>query len=134
MKFIELPKYTEAFIDHHFSEPVLKVLQDIHDLLALPHQIQELLSTERTPTLALVLPAYEKMIVGLRNMQKTKRFKKLSHAIDAAATKLETYFAKIRKTRIIALAMGVFLSLTSVLNPPSNSPIQPSIPRSSYSG
>ncbi len=82
------------------------MLADIRQFLSLPHAVQELVSGEKTPTLSIVLPAYERLIYlfGLLS----KKLPKLAHAIQASIKKLDKYLAKTRKTRIYALAMGMF--------------------------
>ncbi|THH30687.1 hypothetical protein EUX98_g3511 [Antrodiella citrinella] len=114
-KFIELPKYQRDLDGTLLTENELRVLRDIHRLLKLPHRVQELLASEKTPTLALVLPAYEKLIKTLRIMETSRAHQKLGHAIAVAALKLEKYLAKTRSTPLI-LAIADIVSLL-VLNP-----------------
>ena len=79
-------------------------LMDIRSFLYAPHVVQELLSAEKTPTLSLVLPTYEQLIVLLKHM--AERLCKISHAICATINKLEEYFNKSRRNRVYSLAMG----------------------------
>ena len=86
------------------SQVECKVLEDICEFLYAPHTVQELLSAEKTPTLSLVLPTYEQLILLLKNMM--RKLDKLCHAISTTIQKLEEYFSKSRRTRIYALAMS----------------------------
>ncbi|KZP23383.1 hypothetical protein FIBSPDRAFT_910300 [Athelia psychrophila] len=81
----------------------LQVLADIRKFLQVPHVVQELVSAEKTPTLSLVLPLYEQLIVMLDNL--AEQLPKLAHAIKAATTKLEEYMEKTRKTPMHIFAM-----------------------------
>lgn len=66
--------------------------------------MQEIVSAEKTPTLSLVLPLYEKLIALLNKLK--MQLPKLEHAISASLLKLEEYLAKSRQTKVYALAMG----------------------------
>lgn len=70
--------------------------------------MQELVSAEKTPTLSLVLPMYEQLIVMLRDLK--VQLPKLAHAIDAATGKLEEYMEKTRRTPMHIFAMGKFFN------------------------
>ncbi|KAJ6509621.1 hypothetical protein DFH09DRAFT_942511, partial [Mycena vulgaris] len=77
---------------------------DIRRFLQVPHIVQEIVSAEKTPTLSIVLPMYEKLIVMLRDL--AKDLDVISHAINATIKKLEEYLGKSRRTKMYALAMG----------------------------
>ena len=79
------------------SDVELKVLADICEFLYAPHTVQELLSAEKTPTLSLVLPTYEQLILLLKHMM--RKLDKLRHAIVATVQKLKEYFNKSRRNR-----------------------------------
>lgn len=81
-----------------------QILADIRYFLQVPHAVQELLSAEKTPTLSMAMPAYEKLIAVLRSLQ--AKLPGVSHSIAAAVRKLEEYTAKSRKCRLYAMAMG----------------------------
>ncbi|KAJ7039416.1 hypothetical protein C8F04DRAFT_898191, partial [Mycena alexandri] len=66
--------------------------------------VEELVSAEKTPTLSIVLPLYERLIIMLRNLK--RQLPKLGHAISAAIHKLEEYLGLSRRAPIYALAMG----------------------------
>jgi hypothetical protein len=69
-----------------------------------PHVVQEIVSTEKTPTLSLVIPMYEKLVVMLNDLK--RELPELSHAISASVIKLDEYLAKSRRTKLYALAIG----------------------------
>ncbi|CAA7268998.1 unnamed protein product [Cyclocybe aegerita] len=92
---------------HEFSDMDLEVLRHIFHFLHYFHVIQEIVSGERTPTLSIVLPMYEKLITMLRDLHLD--LPQIAHAIDAFISKLEAYLKVSRRTKVYALAM--------VLNP-----------------
>ncbi|THH15387.1 hypothetical protein EUX98_g9474 [Antrodiella citrinella] len=106
-QYCSLPQNSDAMAHALLSEDDINVLQDIHQLLEIPHAAQELLSAERTPTLSMVFPVFELLIEQLNKAMKT--LPKLSPFIEIAVSKLEEYMGQCRKTRIYALA--------TVLNP-----------------
>ena len=94
----------EKLSERLLTELERQVLHDICEFLAAPNAVQHLLAQEQTPTLSLVLPTYEKIIVLLKAM--VMRLLKIAHAIRTAIVKVKEYFSKSRTTRIYALAMG----------------------------
>ena len=82
------------------SPKAVAILQDIQQILEVPHTAQELLSSERTPTLPMALPAYEELAVKWRELRGT--IWELSHYISVGLEKLEQYCDEGRKTRIYA--------------------------------
>lgn len=88
------------------SPKAIAILQDIQQILEVPHTAQELLSSERTPTLPMALPAYEELAVKWRELQGT--IWELSHYISIGLEKLEQYRNEGRKTRIYALSMSMW--------------------------
>ena len=83
------------------------VLRDIHQIIEVPHTAQELLSSERTPTLSMALPAYELLERKWTQLQST--IWELSHYIGVGIDKLKQYVNEGRKTRIYAFSMSGFL-------------------------
>jgi hypothetical protein len=77
------------------------------------HHAQELFSSERTPTLALVLPAYELLYQILRSYLRTNKFPYLNYTIQAAMTKLDKYVETARQIASCGISM--------LLNPKSKS-------------
>ena len=67
------------------------------------------MSAEQTPTLSIVLPLYEKLIVMLANLAKAKP--QLAHAIDAAIEKLRDYLAETRTSKGYIMAMGMYATV-----------------------
>ncbi|KAJ7440177.1 hypothetical protein FB451DRAFT_1344143 [Mycena latifolia] len=105
-RFLDDPKQDEISW-HRLSPITLKVLQDIRRFLQVPHIVQEIVSSEKTPTLSIVLPMYEKLIVMLKDL--AKDLDELSLGINTTIRKLEEYLNMSQRTRMYALAM--------VLNP-----------------
>lgn len=68
------------------------------------HAVQELVSAEKTPTLSIVLPMYEKLITLLQSLKLC--LPKLSHAISASISKLTEYLQLSQCMRVYALAIG----------------------------
>jgi hypothetical protein len=56
-----------------------------------PHIVQEIVSAEKTPTLSVVLPIYEKLIIMLKNLW--AQLPEIAHTITASVEKLEEYLA-----------------------------------------
>ncbi|KAI6012365.1 hypothetical protein EDC04DRAFT_2579789, partial [Pisolithus marmoratus] len=83
----------------------LDVLHDIHQVLEVAHTAQELLSGECTPTLSMVLPAYELLCEKWSQLQQT--IHELSPYIGVGYTKLKFYINQGQKTQTYALAMIV---------------------------
>jgi hypothetical protein len=83
----------------------LEVLEDISSVLSVLNHAQELLSAERTPTLALALPVYEGLVQALRDL--TFEYPVLHHAIESGIRKLEGYIAKTRDLPVYVSAMVV---------------------------
>ncbi|KAG1847015.1 hypothetical protein DFJ58DRAFT_608931, partial [Suillus subalutaceus] len=87
----------------------LDVLRDIHHIIEIPHAAQELLASERTPTLSMALPAYE--LLQTRWTELKGSIWELSHYIEVGLDKLTNYIREGRRTRIYALAMIINPSL-----------------------
>lgn len=90
--------------DYAFSPAELRVASDIRSFLLIFHRVQQCVSAEKTPTLSIVLPLYEKVIIMLKNL--IRKLPEIGHAINESIKKLESYLAISRKTKIYALAMG----------------------------
>lgn len=65
------------------------------------------MSAEKTPTLSIVVPTYEKAIIMLKDLHLT--LPKLAHAIDKSVKKLTEYLAISQTTKIYVLAMRMCL-------------------------
>jgi hypothetical protein len=80
-------------------------LQRISSVLLIARRAQQLLSAERTPTLALALPLYELIIKIWREC--LEKFPEQGYAISLAISKLEEYVVKSRTSSVHAFAMFV---------------------------
>ncbi|KII88822.1 hypothetical protein PLICRDRAFT_110575, partial [Plicaturopsis crispa FD-325 SS-3] len=120
-RYLELHQAIERYLHDHtdvdthaLEEKELQVLADILTFLQIPHCVQEIVSAEKTPTLTIVLPLYEKLITVL-NALKVHKLPKLSHAISGCVQKLEEYLNLSRRTKMYSLAMSKFYSMTREL-------------------
>jgi hypothetical protein len=93
----------EDLQDYLLTETQFKVLVDVRKFLHVFHVVQEVVSADKTPTLSVVIPTYEKLLFLLGKL--TKELPNLKHAIDASAEKHKEYLEKSRKTPLYALAM-----------------------------
>ncbi|PIL28171.1 hypothetical protein GSI_09708 [Ganoderma sinense ZZ0214-1] len=98
------PKY-EDLRHHLLNSHQLQVLQDIREFLLIPHNIQELVSGDQTPTAPVVLPLYERFYQSLKKAVGAYPF--IAHGIQASMTALHKYMVLTRKTRAYALAMVI---------------------------
>jgi hypothetical protein len=89
---------------HLFKPKEYEVLHHIHQILEIPHQCQELLSAEKTPTLALALPTYEALVQMWKEL--AKAIPELSHYINLGIAKIMEYVSKGRWSCIYALTMS----------------------------
>jgi len=80
------------------------VVRHIHEVFEIPHLAQELLSTDRTPTLAFSLPIYDKIITQWELKQ--QQYPLLFPPIQVGIAKLKEYIAKVQESRIYAFAIG----------------------------
>lgn len=80
------------------------VTKHICEVVEIPHLAQELLSTDRTPTLAFSLPVYDKIIHEWEIKQ--QKYPLLSPSIQVGIAKLKEYIAKTHESRIYAFTIG----------------------------
>lgn len=80
------------------------VAKHIREIIEIPHLAQELLSTDRTPTLAFSLPVYDKIIHEWEIQQ--QKYPLLSLSIQVGIAKLKEYIAKTHESRIYTFAIG----------------------------
>ena len=73
-------------------------------MLEIPHKCQELLTAEKTPTLALALPTYKALVIMWKQLAKV--IPELSHYIGLGIAKVMEYISKGQQSRIYALAMS----------------------------
>ncbi|KAJ7773758.1 hypothetical protein B0H14DRAFT_3095984 [Mycena olivaceomarginata] len=102
-KFLGDPKQGEIAW-HALNTPTLQILQDIRRFLEVAHVVQEIVSAEKTPTLSVVLPMYEQLIIMLKDLAKDLVF--IAHGIKATIEKLEEYLAMSCRTKMYSLAMS----------------------------
>jgi hypothetical protein len=106
------------------DETHLKVLDDIHKFLLLPHSIQALVSSERTPTSAVALPTYEFFLQSMYQLVNNNTFPHLTHAICQAIDKIEKYVEIARKNRVYGMSMCEYsppMTRSSTFSPLSSS-------------
>ncbi|KAH7325342.1 ribonuclease H-like domain-containing protein, partial [Rhizoctonia solani] len=82
-----------ALAEHTITHRDFEVLYDIRTVLGLAHRVQELLSSDKTPTLSYALPLYHALIDQWRQLQHT--LPALSYAIGAGIKKIEDYIARV---------------------------------------
>ncbi|KDN43270.1 hypothetical protein RSAG8_06237, partial [Rhizoctonia solani AG-8 WAC10335] len=80
-----------------------EVMQDLISVLRIPHNAQELLSSEKTPTLALAVPLYETIILTWEQLAVT--IPEFSHAITCGINKLQEYLDLAHNVPAHTLAM-----------------------------
>jgi hypothetical protein len=89
-----------------FMSKQYEVLGHIHQILEIPHWAQELLAAEKTPTLAMALPIYEKLVELWKSL--ALAIPEMSHYIGLGVAKIMEYVSKGRRSKIYALAMSEF--------------------------
>ncbi|CAE6511697.1 unnamed protein product, partial [Rhizoctonia solani] len=87
------------------SHKQYEVLQDIVSILKVAHNAQELLSAEKTPTLALAFPVYETIIDAWE--QYSVAILELSHAIECSIRKVTEYINRTQDAPVHALVMAI---------------------------
>jgi len=87
-----------------FTSKQYEVLGHIHQILEIPHCAQELLAAEKTPTLAMALPVYEKLVELWKSL--AIAIPEMSHYIGLGVAKIMEYVSKGRRSKIYALAMS----------------------------
>lgn len=88
-----------------------RVLRDLYYVLCIPHQAQELLSSENTPTTSYMLTVYEMVISGWENLKVQPPH--LSTCIDAGISKLEEYITYAHATQVYALSMSTYIECST---------------------
>lgn len=82
------------------------VAEHICEVVEIPHLAQELLSSDRTPTLAFSLPVYDRIITQWEAKQ--QQYPLLGPSIQVGIAKLKEYIAKTQESRIYAFAIGTY--------------------------
>ncbi|KAJ2973106.1 hypothetical protein NUW54_g12126 [Trametes sanguinea] len=97
---------SRADISHvALTDAELDVLKQIYQVLEVAHDAQQLVSSERTPSLSIALPAYELVLVAWKQLRLD--LPHLRHYIDRGIEKIQEYVYKSRKSRIYALAIAL---------------------------
>jgi hypothetical protein len=87
------------------NEAEVCVVKHIREVVEIPHLAQELLSTDRTPTLAFSLPIYDEIV---RQWElKQRQYPLLAPSIQVGIAKLKEYIAKTQESRVYAFAIGM---------------------------
>lgn len=85
------------------TQEQISVLNDIRYYLFAFHSIQEIASSEKAPTLSVVIPAFEKVINILRLFSHRKPY--LRHVVNASLKKLEEYLEKMRDNPVYLISI-----------------------------
>ena len=85
------------------------VLDHIHAVTSIPHDAQESLSTEHTPTLSYSLPFYFSIIEDWESQKSD--FPLLAHIIEIGIRKIKEYIKKSTASRTYMLAICRLLCL-----------------------
>ena len=99
---LDNPNHSDV-AEHALTDIEITVLKDIRSFLSVFHYAQQIVSAEKTPTLSIVIPVYEKLIGMFQNLKRHKP--NIAHAIKASIEKLEEYMGKARSTKMYVLAM-----------------------------
>lgn len=103
-EFLTRP-HQDSIAHLRLRQVTLNLLQDIREFLQAPHLVQEILSAQKTPTLSMALPGYEKLLVLLRLLK--RKLWRIAHGIDASITKIEEYLQKARhENDVYVIAIG----------------------------
>ncbi|KAL1732078.1 hypothetical protein EV714DRAFT_207673 [Schizophyllum commune] len=108
-KLLASEKYRATLGPLALSSKQLEALDDVRKFLGALHAAQQLLSSQRTPTLCHVLPVYGKLIKTLTEVKDI--CPKISHGIEKSIAKLKEYMSKAQDNRTYALAMSMSTSL-----------------------
>ena len=88
------------------SRVQLQALEDVRLFLSVLHMAQEMVSGQKTPTLAYVLPTYSMLIETLDSLK--NKLPKIAHVIEVTKQKLEFYMDKALNTEAYALSMRTY--------------------------
>lgn len=104
--WIFLAKYWEETQSFILTQKEIIVLNDIIHLLDIFNTVQSLLSASEQLTLPLVIPAYEYLVHLLKHSHNHGGCW-LSHAIDAALSKINKYLPGFKLNPLYGIATGV---------------------------
>jgi hypothetical protein len=89
---------------HVPSDAQVYLLNDTLDVLDITHEVQQLLSAEKTPTLPMAMPLFEEFLINLKEQQRRTPY--LAPYIEAAIEHLVKYMTECRLLRLYGMAMG----------------------------
>jgi hypothetical protein len=98
-----ISRHAESLGRFALSHRKFEVLQDILTILNIAYEVQELLSSEQTPTLSLTFPLYDSLLNNWRAA--IKLFPEYESAILAGIGKIEDYVLQSRSSPIHVLVM-----------------------------
>ncbi|KDQ07396.1 hypothetical protein BOTBODRAFT_72896, partial [Botryobasidium botryosum FD-172 SS1] len=84
-----------------------ELLEQVAEVLKIPHQVQQVMSSKTTPSLSMAVPAMEAMVQGWDILE--AKMPHLSVMISAGRLKIQQYLSVMRNQKAYVIAM--------VLNP-----------------
>lgn len=106
------PKFVEI-ATHLLTEQQLECLYDILEILEVLHIAQQLVSSEKTPTVSIALPTYERLTETWRLEKILKP--KLLPFLNTGLDRMMEYVHLLRSNKIYALAMSKYFVLSLCL-------------------
>ncbi|KAL1742142.1 hypothetical protein HDZ31DRAFT_43870 [Schizophyllum fasciatum] len=104
-ELLHLEKYADTEAPEIvLSHTQLQALEDVRVFLSVLHMAQEMVSGQKTPTLAYVLPAYALLVETLDSLK--LKLAKIAHVIEVTKQKLKYYMNKALSTEAYAISMG----------------------------
>jgi hypothetical protein len=94
-----------ALAEYAITHADYEALHDILTILNFAHRTQELLSSDKIPTLAFAIPLYHALIDQWTQLQDTLPV--LSNALDAGIKKINVYLDKTRSSPVHIVAMAL---------------------------
>ncbi|KDQ05496.1 hypothetical protein BOTBODRAFT_122732, partial [Botryobasidium botryosum FD-172 SS1] len=79
------------------------LLEHVTEALKVPHQVQQVMSSESTPSLSMVVPAMEAMVEGWRKLE--LELPHLQPMIMPGRAKIEQYLSGMRNSKAYVIAM-----------------------------
>jgi len=90
---------------HQLTDAEWTQLEDILSALKLPHQVQQVMSSETTPTLSMAIPAMESLVMKWDELALRKPH--LRTMISAGQDKINQYLGRMRDSKVYTIAMFV---------------------------
>jgi hypothetical protein len=92
------------FARHIPSDAQLYLLNNTLEVLDIAHEVQQLLSAEKTPTLPIAMPLFEQFLINLKEQQQRTPY--LAPYIETAIEHLHKYMTECRSLKLYGMAMG----------------------------